>query len=119
RIELDKLPIEAEPALTADEVKLPAAQGSAATMLTRSAQANRRAEKVIRVFERRQWLAPSVAQPTAKTEWARPLRVCTWRSGTAPSRCSRERGALLKQRDSRLGKDGPVNGHIEFHFTEE
>jgi hypothetical protein len=39
-IESDKLPTEAEPALEAEEAKLSARQGSAATIPTRSAQAN-------------------------------------------------------------------------------
>src|SRR5262249_7762490 len=50
-IESDKLPTEAEPALDADEAKLSAPHGTATTMPTRSAQANRDAEKVIRVFQ--------------------------------------------------------------------
>jgi hypothetical protein len=49
-IESDKLPIEAEPALEADEAKLSARPGSDTTIPTSSAQANRDAKKFIWTF---------------------------------------------------------------------
>ena len=49
-IESDKLPIEAEPALEADEAKLSAPHGSDTTIPASSAQANRDAKRVIWTF---------------------------------------------------------------------
>src|SRR6185312_3027473 len=61
-IESDKLPTEAEPALDADEAKLSARQVTAATMPTRSAPANRDAEKVIL------WMVGAIGlEPTTPT----------------------------------------------------
>jgi hypothetical protein len=54
-IESDKLPIEAEPALEADDAKLSAPQGSDTTMPASSVQANRDAKKIIWTFR---WQGP-------------------------------------------------------------